>query len=480
MPVIDDIEPVPRHVARGCRARPLGDAALAMLTHRAGAVQAAPPRRCRSASSCWCVRLRGRLPADGWTLLVARRVSPWRSCGCAERRQERQRSSLPHRRADDRRLRRRRLQAADDEVRRLDALDDADVAFDLDEIAHVAGRRQPTTPTTSSNCSTTAAASSTARRRTDTRPSDDEPPPHLTTDESRQFTIPIPALDADPDRRRTGHDGAGRRRNHGHFAPHSTTDTTAPRRRRVRDRRGRRRRDRERASSRRQRRDTDRGALPYESVGMIVPAAPASVVTTYVSRGLNYGSTYDSITTVVDSELPLPRSSSDSGGDLRNRPLPLQPIAHSSPSDGDGLSAHPDRRRSVLGASRCRARRSTALVEIRVSQSDFGDTVARTIPDAVSEALRRQLAVIDDLGWQPENVSELRSYRSVTSASPAPRSALTVDRRAGEPRRSLAAPPDGGDCRDGERGRHVTTPDGDWRSPTSAAETCSCTSRQSG
>ena len=46
-------------------------------------------------------------------------------------------------------------------------------------------------------------------------------------------------------------------------------------------------------------------ARRYGGAGMIVPATPAMVTDTYVSRGLTYGAAYDSITSVADTEVPL-------------------------------------------------------------------------------------------------------------------------------------------------------------------------------
>ena len=201
-------------------------------------------------------------------------------------------------------------------------------------------------------------------------------------------------------------------------------------------------------------------ALQYESVGMIIPAAPAMVTDAYVSRGLTYGSTYDSITSVADTEVTLARISSrfraaiSATGNYRFSPLP------NSSSDGVGFSAMPigdgpSWEVDVVPSP------FDGLVEIRVSKSDFGDTVARTIPDVVRKQLQRQLAVLNDLGWSAETVSELRSDLgdgfSSTSVSLTVRSA-----EPGEIADQIAARLDGAAVEPGPEDVTVTTPDGDW------------------
>ena len=158
-------------------------------------------------------------------------------------------------------------------------------------------------------------------------------------------------------------------------------------------------------------------AARYEIAGMIVPATPASVVSTYVSRGLNYGSTATASPASSTPSFPSPRSSSDSV--RRSTRTGRYEFADSvTAADGsEGLSAQPAGDGPSWELEVSRSPTDDQLVEIRVARYDFGDSAERTVPDGLGRTLARQLALIDELGWQPENVGELRSYRDGTRCS---------------------------------------------------------------
>jgi hypothetical protein len=366
---------------------------------------------------------------------------------------------------------------AGDEVRRLDALDGSDEQFDLDEIEQVVGGRTDDSIDDlrelfdDGGCDIDPAGDDDAPlattlpvTETTTSPAPSEPPTGTSAPApgtpAPPFTLPIPTgTTAGPG---TSAPPSSSTETTGRSSPASTPPTTEgaappPRTEIV---------------------EVDVGAiesgdmpdgltrtpieaaLRYESVGMIIPAAPAMVTDAYVSRGLTYGSTYDSITSVADTEVTLARISSrfraaiSATGDYRFSPLSnpsSDSVGFSAMPTGDGPSWEVDVVPSPFDG----------LVEIRISKSDFGDTVALTIPDVVGKELRRQLAVLQDLGWRAETVSELRSDLgdgfSSTSVS------LTV--RSAEPRRiadQIAARLDGAAVEPGPEDVTVTTPDGDW------------------
>jgi hypothetical protein len=349
------------------------------------------------------------------------------------------------------------FRAAEDEVGRLADLDDADVPFDVDEIADIVDDARSAESDDLVDLLVDGGCAIDAPDVTEV-PTTSNP----TITEIPPFTLPIPTTTNVP----PSTTAAGPATTAADTTPTTGADTTVP----PPPRRPARTVEVDVGGIGSDQLPAGSGETPagvadrYEIAGMIVPGDPASVVSTYVSRGLNYGSTADSITSIVDSELPLTTIVERFRQAITGTGRYEFGESVTAADDSEGISAQPVGDGPSWEVEVSRSPDNDQLVEIRVARYEFGDSAERTVPTDLGRLLAPQLAVIDELGWQPENVGELRSYRGGPSALDNASVSATVESSTPEAAAdTLAARTEDTTIETGEDEITLTTPDGRWQ-----------------